>query len=107
MGKTNTSIGSKLSGFLIVISAVGLGLSLWAKGLIGVEKLTIFLVLAVIAAALRSVWVKLILAIAGLGFFLLEMTGYDILVFGSAAVALGALLLALFGLYMILGGFRK
>ncbi len=36
------SFGKSLSRFIIVISAVGLGLRLWSKGMIGAEKLTIF-----------------------------------------------------------------
>ena len=62
-------MGKSLSKFIIVISAVGIGFRLWSKGMINAEKFVIFLVLVVIAAAIDSIWVKLILAFAGVGFF--------------------------------------
>lgn len=107
MSKEGSSFGKSLSRFIIVISAVGLGLRLWSKGMIGAEKLAIFLVLVVIAAALDSVWVKLILACAGVGYFLLDFTNYNMTQFEAAAVSVGALLLALFGIYVMIGGMRK
>lgn len=107
MSKEGSSFGKSLSRFIIVISAVGLGLRLWSKGMIGAEKLAIFLVLVVIASAIDSVWVKLILACAGIGFFLLDFTNYDLTQFQAAAASVGALLLALFGIYVMIGGMRK
>ena len=107
MSKEGSSFGKSLSRFIIVISAVGIGLRLWSKGMIGAEKLAIFLVLIVIAAAIDSVWVKLILACAGVGYFLLDFTNYDMTQFQSVAVSVGALLLALFGIYVMIGGMRR
>ena len=107
MSKEGSSFGKSLSRFIIVISAVGLGLRLWSKGMIGAEKLAIFLVLVVIASAIDSVWVKLILACAGIGFFLLDFTNYDMTQFQAGAASVGALLLALFGIYIMIGGMRK
>ena len=107
MGKDGPSFGKNLSRFIIVISALGIGLRLLMKGMINGEKLVIFLVLVVIAAAIDSVWIKLILALSGLGFFLLEFTGYQLSQFQSLATSVGALLIALFGLFIILGGMRK
>ena len=68
MSKESSSFGKSLSRFIIVISAVGLGLNLWSRGMIGGEKLLVLLVLVVIAAAIDSVWVKLIFALAGVGY---------------------------------------
>lgn len=107
MSKKGSSFGKSLSRFIIVISAVGLGLRLWSRGMIDAEKLTIFLVLVVIAAAIDSVWVKLILACAGIGFFLLDYTDYNMTQFVAVVPSVGALLLALFGFYIMIGGMRK
>jgi hypothetical protein len=59
MSKEGSSFGKSLSKFIIVISAVGLGLRLWSKGMIGAEKLAIFLVLVFIAALLIPLHHKL------------------------------------------------
>jgi len=107
MSKEGSSFGKSLSRFIIVISAVGIGLRLWSKGMIGAEKLVISLVLVVIAAAIDSVWVKLILACAGIGYFLLDFMNYDMTQFQAVAASVGALLLAFFGIYVMIGGMRK
>jgi hypothetical protein len=107
MSKEGSSFGKRLSRFIIVISAVGIGLRLWSKGMIGAEKLVIFLVLVVIAAAIDSVWVKLILAFAGVGYFLLDFTSYNMTQFQAVSASVGALLFALFGIYVMVGGMRK
>ena len=71
------------------------------------QKAAIFLVLVVIAAAIDSVWVKLILALFGLGYFLLDYLNYNMSQFQAAAVSVGALLLALFGIFVMFGGMRR
>lgn len=107
MSKEGSSFSKSLSKFIIVISAVGIGLRLLLKGFISPEKLAIFLVLVVIAVAIDSLWIKIILACAGLGYFLLEFTNFKMSQFQSIATSVGALLIALFGLYIIFGGLRK
>lgn len=107
MPKQKSSFTQGLSRFLIVISAVGVALRLWSKGLMDAEKMAIFLVLIVIAAAIDSVWAKLVLALAGIAFFLLDYLNYDITQVQYAAIAVGALLMALFGFYVMIGGIRK
>lgn len=107
MSRKRSSIGTSLSRFILVVSAVGVGLRLLTKGLIGVEKLAIFLVLVVIAAAIDSVWVKLILAFASICFFLLDYTNYNLTEFGATAFAVIALLICLFGIYVMIGGVRR
>ena len=107
MNKEGSSFGKNLSRFIIVISAIGLGLRLLSKGMIDAEKLAIFLVLVVIAAAIDSVWVKLILACSGIGFFLLEFTNYNMTQFQTIATSVGALLIALLGLYIMIVGRRN
>lgn len=102
-----SSFGKRLSKFIIVISAVGIGLRLWSKGLMSAEKLAVFLLLVVIAAAIDSVWTKLVLALAGIMFFLLEYLNYDMQYVQSAAVSVGALLIALFGMFILVGGMNK
>jgi hypothetical protein len=104
---SKSSFGRSLSGFIIVISAVGLGLRLWSKGLINPEKLAIFLVLVVIAAAIDSVWAKLVLALAGIGFFLIDYLDYNMNQVVYAGIGVGALLMALFGFYIMFGGMSK
>lgn len=61
----------------MVISAVGFGFGIWAKGLINEVVLTILLILSVVAAVIDSTWVKLIFAVAGIGFFLLSLSNYN------------------------------
>jgi len=41
MSKENSSLGKRLTKFIMVISAVGFGFGLWAKGLINEVALTI------------------------------------------------------------------
>lgn len=107
MSKNKSGFGSRLSRFILVISAVAIALRLWSKGLMNAEKAGIFLVLVVIAAAIDSVWVKLILALFGLGYFLLDYLNYDLTKFQAAAVSVGALLIALFGIFVMFGGMRR
>jgi uncharacterized membrane protein YhaH (DUF805 family) len=77
------------------------------KGLIDVEKLAIFLVIVIIAAVIDNVWFKLFLAFMGIAFFLLDFTNYDLSKFQSATASVGALVIVLFGIYVMLGGMRK
>jgi len=63
------SIGNSLSRFIVVISALGIGLRLVMKGIISPERLVIFLVVVVIAAVIDSTLVKALLAP---GFFVLD-----------------------------------
>lgn len=108
MGRNDrNTFGKRLSRFIIVISAVGLGLRLWSKGLINPEKLAIFLVLVVIAAAIDSVWAKLALALAGIGFFLIDYLNYDMKQVVYSGIGIGALLLALFGFFIMFGGMNR
>ena len=107
MSKESSSFGKNLSRFIIVISALGVGLRLLVKGLIDVEKLAIFLVIVVIAAVIDSVWFKLLLAFMGIAFFLLDFTNYDLSKFQAATASVGALVIVLFGIYVMLGGMRK
>ena len=108
MARNNkSSFGQRLSRFIIVISAVGLGLRLWSKGLINPEKLAIFLVLVVIAAAIDSVWAKLTLALAGIGFFLIDYLNYDMNQVIYSGIGIGALLMALFGFFIMFGGMNR
>ncbi len=107
MSKEHSSFGSRLSRFILVISALGLSLRLWAKGLMSPEKMVIFLLLAVVAAALDSGWVKLIIALFGLGYFLLDFVNYDMNEFQAASTSAIALLVALFGFFVMFGGMRS
>lgn len=107
MSKDRSSFGSRLSRFILVISALGLSLRLCAKGLMSPEKIVIFLLLAVVAAALDSGWVKLIIALFGLGYFLLDFVDYDMSQFQAVATSTIALLVALFGYFVMFGGMRS
>jgi hypothetical protein len=107
MGGKNDTFGKRISRFILVISALGIGVRLWSKGLIGPEKLFWLLVLAVIAASIDSGWVKLILALAGMGFFLLEYVGYEPREFYEVAGAALTLLIGLLGLFVMFGGMRR
>jgi len=80
---------------------------LLVKGLIDVEKLAIFLVIVIIAVVIDSIWFKLIFAFAGIAFFLLNFTNYDLSKFQSATTSVGALVIVLFGIFVMLGGMRK
>ncbi len=91
----------------MVVSALGVGLRLWTKGLLSAEKLMIFMILVVIAAAIDSGWIKFVLAIAGIGFFLLDYTNYDVRQFYAVSGSVLALLIALFGLFVMFGGMRR
>lgn len=107
MSKNNTSFGQRLSRFIVVISAVGLGLSLWSQGIMDDKSFTVLLILSVIAAAIDSTWARLIFAIASLGFILLIISGYNIPVFKQNASYVGLLIIILFGFYFMIGGMRK
>ncbi|MDP2652599.1 MAG: hypothetical protein Q8Q08_01050 [Candidatus Omnitrophota bacterium] len=100
-------MGKRISGFFIIITAVTVGLRLWSQGLMDVQKFAWLLFFAFLAAVLDSVWVKLILTLFGLGFFLLDYLHYDLNEFQRAAFSVGALLIALFGIYIIVQGVRK
>lgn len=107
MSREGTSIGKRLSRFIIVISTVGFGLGLWSKGLIDEKTLTFLLLLSVIAAAIDSTWVKLIFAIAGIGFLLLGLSNYEVSTFTGSASYVLLLIIMLFGFYVMIGGMRK
>lgn len=107
MSKEGSSIGKRFSRFIIVISTVGFGLGLWSKGLINEKTLTILLILSVIAAVIDSTWVKLIFAIAGIGFLLLSLSNYDVSTFTESATYVLLLIVMLFGFYVMIGGMRK
>lgn len=107
MAKNRTSLLNRLSRFIFVISAVSLALNLWSKGLLDAQKAAVFLVIVVIGAAIDSVWMRLIIALFGIGYFIIDFLNYDLQQFQIAAVLVGALLLALFGIYIIVGGIRK
>jgi hypothetical protein len=101
------SFGNTLSRFIIVISALGIGLRLVMKGLMSPERLVIFLVLAVIAAVIDSPLVKAILALFALGFFVLDYVNFDPAAFYAAIGPVLALLIALFGFFVMFGGLRR
>jgi hypothetical protein len=107
MNKEGSSFGTNLSRFIIVISAVGLGLALLIKNLITPKTFVVLLVLAVIAAVINSSWVKLFFALAAIAFTLLIYYDFDISKFSGTAVMVILLILMLFGMYVILGGMRK
>jgi hypothetical protein len=101
------SIGNSLSRFIIVISALGIGLRLVMKGFMSPQKLVLFLVVVVIAAAIDSAWVKGIIAIFGLGFFVLDYVDYDTRAFSAAIGPVIALVIMLFGFFVMFGGLRR
>jgi hypothetical protein len=101
------SITSSLSRFLIVISALGIGLRLVMKGFMTTQKLVIFLIIIVIAAVIDSVWVKAIIAIFALGFFVLDYVDYDTRAFSAAIGPVIALVIMLFGFFVMFGGLRS
>ncbi len=107
MSKEGSSLGKRLSRFIIVISAVGLGLSLWSRGIMNEKTFTALLVLSVIAAAIDSVWVKLIFSTAGIGFLLLSLSNYEMSTFIESAAYVALLIIMLFGFYVMIGGMRK
>ncbi|HMH43531.1 MAG TPA: hypothetical protein VK557_08615 [Pyrinomonadaceae bacterium] len=106
MGRSG-SIGNSLSRFIIVISALGIGLRLVMKGIISPERLVIFLVVVVIAAVIDSTLVKALLALFALGFFVLDYVNYDVRAFYAAIGPVLALLVALFGFFIMFGGLRR
>lgn len=105
--RTSNSVAGSLSRFIIVISALGMGLRLVTKGLISPEKLAVFLVVVVIAAVIDSVWIKGIIALFALGFFVLDYVDYDTRAFYAAVGPVFALLIALFGFFVMFGGLRR
>lgn len=102
-----SSFGNRFANFLLVISGVTITLNLWSKGLVDEKKAILLLVLVVFAAAINSIWIKLILALFGLGFFILEYVNFNLNQFYPALASILALLLGLYGLYIIIGGMRK
>lgn len=84
-----------------------MGLSLWSHGIMDEKSFTALLILAVIAAAIDSTWVKLIFAIAGIGFFLLSISNYEMSAFIESATYVALLIIMLFGFYVMIGGMRK
>jgi hypothetical protein len=102
-----SSIGSSLSRFIIVISALGIGLRLMMKGIMSPEKLVVFLVVVIIAAVIDSVLIKGIIALFALGFFVLDYVNYDTRAFYVAVGPVFALLIALFGIFIMFGGLRR
>ncbi len=96
-----------LANFIIVISALGMLLKLAVQGGISPERAAAILFLVVVAAALGKVVIKLILACASLAIFLLEYVNHDMGQFQQLAITVGAVLMALFGMYVMLGGMRK
>jgi len=108
MGKENkNSLGKKLSRFLFVISAFSLGLKLYLDGFLSVEKFAVFMILAIIASLIDSVLVKIILALFGIGFYLLQKADYINKQFLILAVQVGGLLVMFFGFFVMFGGMRK
>ena len=97
----------RLANFIIVFSAVSLVLKLAIQDQIDPERAATFLILVVAAAALGHTVIKLVLACAGLAFLLLDYTNYDMEQFRLLALMVGALLLLLFGFYVMFGGMRK
>jgi len=108
MAKENkNSIGKRLSRFLLVISAFSLGLKLYLDGFLSVEKFAIFMILAIIASTIDSIIVKVILALAGIGFYLLQKSDYNNKQFLILAVQVGGLLVMFFGFFIMFGGMNK
>ena len=105
--KQKGTFGNSLSRFVIVISALAIGLRLATKGLMSAERLIIFLILVVIAAVIDSPWTRAILALFGLGFFVLDYVDYDLRAFYSAIGPVLALVIALFGFFVMFGGLRR
>jgi len=101
------SFGNHLSRFIIVISALSIGLRLVTKAFMSPQKLVVFLVVVVIAAVIDSAWVKGIIAIFGLGFFVLDYLDYDTRAFSAAIGPVIALVIMLFGFFMMFGGLRR
>lgn len=107
MGRKAGTFGNSLSRFLIVISALAIGLRLLTKGLITPERLIFFLIAVVIAAVIDSVWVKAILAIFALGFFVFDFVDYDPQAFARLIGPVLGLAIALFGFFVMFGGMRR
>lgn len=101
------SIGNSLSRFIIVISALGIGLRLVMKGFMSPQKLVIFLIIVVIAAVIDSAWVKAILAIFALGFFVLDYVDYDTRTFYVLITPVFSIVIMLFGFFVMFGGLRR
>ncbi|MGB5069503.1 MAG: hypothetical protein WBO28_01010 [Flavobacteriales bacterium] len=105
--KKGPSVLKIISRFILVISALGVALELWSRGMMNYQQIAIFLVLVVIATVIDSVWANLAIALAGIGFFLLNYLDYDIKGVYYSSIGIGALLLCLFGFYVMFGGLRK
>jgi uncharacterized membrane protein YGL010W len=102
-----SSIGSSLSRFILVISAVAIGLRLVMKGVMTPQTVVVFFVVAVIAAVIDSAWVKAILAIFGLGWFVLDIVNYDTRAFSVVIGPVVGLVVGLFGFFVMFGGLRR
>jgi hypothetical protein len=111
MSKKKKSFSSSLSRFILVIGAVTMILGIATKedtrDNISHGQIVIFLVIVVIAAAIDSVWVKLILALVGLSFFILGSVHYNLGNFKTIAIPVLQLLIVLFGIFVIVGGMRR
>lgn len=105
--KRERTFGSSLSRFLIVISALAIGLRLATKGLMSSEILIVFLLLVVVAAVIDSIWARAVLTIFTLGFFTLEYVNYDLQAFYATVGPLLAVVIALFGFFVMFGGLRR
>jgi hypothetical protein len=102
-----SAFGTSLSRFVIVISALAIGLRLLTKGFMSAERLIIFLILVVVAAVIDSPLTRTVLAIFALVFFVLDYVDYDLHAFYSTIGPVFALLIALFGFFVMFGGLRR
>lgn len=97
----------KLSGFLLVVSAFGLGLKLYLDGYVSAEKFAIFILLAVVASVMDSAKIKIILLLFSIGFYLLQKSNYNYNEFSVLATYTCGILIMLFGFYVMFGGMNK
>lgn len=94
--------GNGLLNFLILVSGVTLALKLTYSGKMTVDLAAIFLFLVVVSVAIKSTWIKVILPIAGLVFFMLDVSAEDTTAMAPIIAGIGALLLAMYGIYLII-----
>jgi len=107
MTKSRNSFWTRITRFFLVISAFSLGLKLYLDGYISVENFVIFMLLAVVASVLDSVAIKVILALFGIGFYLLQKSNYNTNEFFVLAVYVCGILVMLFGFFVMFGGMNK
>jgi hypothetical protein len=107
MNEKKQSLGKRISRFILVISGLAFGIRMLAEGLMSPEKMILFLVLVTIAAALDSLWVKLIITLFALGYVILDLVDHDMNQFQALFLNILALLLVLFGLFVIFGGLKS